>query len=499
MSYHKNTLFIVLGNQLFNLKYIPKDYHDAYFFMAEDVQLCTHFKYHKHKLIHFLASMRHYFDDLKAHNMKGNYYKLNDVDSSYLDKLDHEITTQNIKQIVCFEIEDHFFERKLHSFCKEKNIDLTVLQSPMFVTSRAQFSHYLESEKKPFMKTFYISQRKRLEILVDENLKPIGGKWSFDEENRKKLPKDHQCPITIDKLFSSSHIDDVKSIVQEQFTDHPGDVKNFWIACTQQQAQNWLHTFIASRFKLFGDYEDAMSIENETLYHSLLSPLLNIGLLTPKDILDEIQLVKDKIPLNSYEGFVRQVIGWREFIRGIYRHFDDVQQEKNFFNHKRKLSSAWYEGTTGVRIVDDCIKKAIKYGYCHHIERLMVLSNVMLLCEVHPQEVYKWFMELFVDSSDWVMGPNVFGMGQFSDGGIFATKPYICGSNYMLKMSDYKKEPWCLTLDGLYWRFINKHRDFFSKNPRMRLSIGSYDRFSPEKKQTLNKVATQFIEHVTHV
>ena len=175
------------------------------------------------------------------------------------------------------------------------------------------------------------------------------------------------------------------------------------------------------------------------------------------------------IPMNSLEGYVRQVIGWREFIRGIYHNFDEVQSKSNFWNHKRKLNENWYTGNTGIPPLDDAIKKANRFGYCHHIERLMIISNIMLLSQIHPQEVFKWFMEMFVDSSDWVMGPNVYGMAQFSDGGIFATKPYICGSNYLLKMSNYKKGDWCNEVDGLYWGFINNNRDFFAKNPRMSL------------------------------
>ena len=224
--------------------------------------------------------------------------------------------------------------------------------------------------------------------------------------------------------------------------------------------------------------------------------MVNAGLLTPEEVVNEAIKAMEKnpdIPLSSVEGFVRQVMGWREFVRGIYQNFSDVEEQKNFFNHKRKLTHHWYDGTTGLPPVDDAIKKANEFGYCHHIERLMVLSNIMLLSELHPHEVHKWFMELFVDSADWVMGPNVYGMGQFSDGGIFATKPYISGSNYILKMSDYKKGDWCDVWDGLFWRFIGNHAAFFSKNPRMNMMVKLLEKMDPAKKKKLLAAAENFI------
>jgi deoxyribodipyrimidine photolyase-related protein len=187
-------------------------------------------------------------------------------------------------------------------------------------------------------------------------------------------------------------------------------------------------------------------------------------------------------------------MGWREFVRGIYQNFSEEQDKRNFFNHQRKLTHHWYDGTTGLPPVDDAIKKAQKYGYCHHIERLMILSNVMLLSELHPHEVHKWFMEMFIDSADWVMGPNVYGMGQFSDGGIFATKPYISGSNYILKMSDYKKGEWSEVWDGLFWRFIGKNKVFLSKNPRLNMMVKTLEKMEANKKKRLLSLAQDFIE-----
>jgi len=288
----------------------------------------------------------------------------------------------------------------------------------------------------------------------------------------------------------------VCALVEEFFPDHPGSTEGCWLPATREGARRWLKAFIENYFVQFGPYEDAITPRDPFLFHSVLSPLINTGLLTPQEVLDGV-LDQRGIPLNSMEGFVRQVMGWREFIRGIDECFGEKQAKSNFFKHKRKLTQSWYTGETGIVPLDDVIQKVMTYGYCHHIERLMVVSNCMLLCEIDPKEVYRWFMELFVDSADWVMGPNVYGMGQFSDGGIFATKPYICGSNYLLKMSSYKKGEWCTALDGLYWRFVDKHRAFFAKQPRLNMMTKTLDKMDGDRKNELFASAEAFIKRHT--
>ena len=201
--------------------------------------------------------------------------------------------------------------------------------------------------------------------------------------------------------------------------------------------------------------------------------------------------------MNSLEGYIRQVIGWREFMRGIYQSYSQEMETGNFFKQNRKMKSSWYDGTTGLPPLDYAIKNAVNYGWSHHIERLMILSNIMNLCEIKPTIVYKWFMEMFVDSSDWVMVPNVYGMGLFSDGGIFATKPYICGSSYFMKMMDFKKGDWCNTMDGLYWRFIDRNRKFFLKNPRLSMMVRIFDKMKSERKKLILSEADKFIKQNT--
>jgi len=491
-------VLLILGNQLFPIKHYKKLKIDKVF-MAEDHGLCTHYKYHKHKIIFFLSSMRRYSEELKASEFKVSYYDSEHqlFEASYEEKLvDFLKNNKKVKKVVCYTIEDQFFENRIIKFFKEKGIEIEFLPSPMFLTTRKNFQEYLKTQKRPFMKTFYQLQRKRLGLLLDKYGKPEGGRWSFDLENRKKIPKD-LVPPELPKIKNNSIVEAVIEVVNKKFSDHPGVSSEFWLPTSRRESLIWLKNFITHRLLNFGAYQDAITDQSDFVFHSVVSPMVNIGFLIPDEICEKVisayRADPKNIPMNSVEGFIRQVIGWREFVRGIYQEYAKVQWETNFWGHKKKLKPCWYNGTTGIPVLDDAIKKANRFGYNHHIERLMIISNMMLLSEVHPHQVYAWFMEMSVDSSDWVMGPNVFGMGQFSDGGIFATKPYICGSNYYLKMSRYKKGDWCHAVDGLYWRFIEKHKDFYKKNPRMAVMTKNLERMDPDRKKTIFSAADEFI------
>ncbi len=492
-------LFITLGNQLFPLKYLSRFKKDHLFFMAEDYGLCTYEKHHKLKILLFLSSMRSYADNLKKNNFKITYSKIDNSDFKvdYITKIQKVIKKNRIKEISFFEIEDKPFEKKILNFVKKNKIKLNIVKTPMFLNSRDDFKNYLSKSKKPFMAVFYKETRKKMNILMNGE-DPVGGKWSFDEDNRKKLPKDTKIP-SFPKINETSHTKKLRGIVEKIFSKHPGSTKNFWFATEIKDVIKLFDFFIKEKSDLFGDYEDAVDQGNNILFHSALSPYLNLGIITPEIILDRILTShkKKKIRINSLEGYIRQVIGWREFMRGIYQNFDTKLETGNFFKHTRKMKASWYEANTGLPPLDHAIKNAINHGWSHHIERLMILSNIMNLCEIKPVYVYKWFMEMFVDSSDWVMSPNVYGMGLFSDGGIFATKPYICGSSYFLKMMDFKKGDWCNIMDGLYWRFINKNRTFFMRNPRLSMMVRIFDKMNSSRKKIILNEADKFIKQNT--
>ncbi len=323
-----------------------------------------------------------------------------------------------------------------------------------------------------------------------------GGEWTYDDMNRKKFPKSKKTPvINYTDIKSHSYIDS-KKYTLKYFSKNIGELSDAQLYPTDFiSAKIWFNNFLNTRFDEFGIYEDAILIKESIINHSILSPLINSGLLEPKYILKNSFAFykKNNIPLNSAEGFIRQIIGWREFIRGVYVSKGTEQRLKNYWGFKRKIPKSFYEGSTGIDPIDDTIKKINKTGYANHIERLMILGNFMVLCEFDPDEVYRWFMELFIDSYDWVMVPNVYGMSQFADGGLMSTKPYISSSNYIIKMSDYKKGEWSDVWDGLFWSFMDKQRAFFSKNPRMRMLISSFDKMDSLKKEKLLIDANNFI------
>ena len=378
---------------------------------------------------------------------------------------------------------DDWLKTRLTAALIAARIPYRLLVDPHFLTSEAVFANYAQGRKKLFFADFYAFQRKRLGILVGNDGKPFGGKWSFDGDNRKKLPRGVQGP-PLKWPAPLTAIDEARVYVDARFPDAAGDGDNFHFPINHVQAEQWLTDFLDERLTDFGQYEDAISDSDAFLFHSVLTPMLNIGLLSPRQVLNAALERAEQVPLNSLEGFIRQVVGWREFVRGVYLTVGRRQRTRNFWQHTRPMPAAFYNATTGVEPVDLVIKRVLKHAYCHHIERLMILGNFMMLCEIHPDALHQWFTEMYIDSYDWVMVPNVYGMSQHADGGLMTTKPYISASSYVLKMSHFRKGPWCEIWDALYWRFVAKHRDFFAANPRMSVMVAH-----------LNKMGDKLAQH----
>ena len=490
-----NKLFLILGNQLFNPKLYFENILEYDFFMCEDYELCNYVKHHKLKILHVLSAMRSYKDELTQLGLKVHYHDIEkkNFKEDFLVKLKRCVTQNNYKKVYFFEIEDKFFESKLKTL--SSSIEIEILPSPMFLFTRIEFSRFLESNKKLLMANFYKLSRKKNNILVKDN-KPVANKWSFDDENRKKLPKVISIP-KFDVFKKTKHTQNLSKIVNKIFYKNVGEVQNFWLPTDRDSCLNMLNEFLKKKFNLFGDYEDALSSKHDFIFHSVLSPIINMGLLTPSEIINKIKPYENKIKINSYEGFIRQIIGWREFIRGTYQSFDKEFSKRNYFQNNRKMKKSWYEGKTGIPPLDNSIRKAIRIGWNHHIERLMVIANIMNLSRINPIEVYKWFMEYYVDSYDWVMKPNVYGMGLFSDGGIFSTKPYICASSYLLKMSDYKKGKWTDIVDGLYWKFVDDHREKLKGNPRIGIMTKIIDNMNKDRRNKIFLAADNFLDEHT--
>lgn len=491
----KREALLILGDQLFPQSYLQK-FKGFPCFMAEDESLCRHFRYHKKKLVLFLSAMRH-FQEENLKILKFDYHELSER-GSYFEKLSTFVRKNKITDLHHFEIEDKFFEDDFLVWAKRNRMRLQSHPSPSFLVSRVDFVKYLKNNKRPFQKTFYEWQRKEKNILLTSEGLPLGGVWSHDLKNRKPY-KEKKTPPRISWFESDPLTTKVSGVVEKHFPNHPGKTAGFAYPVTRTQALEWLDQFCTERLDKFGPYEDAIHSEEKFLFHSILSPVLNLGLVTPAEVLNRVLEIsaKKNLPLESVEGFVRQVLGWREFVRGIYRNYSEEQEVANFWNHKQRLRDCWYLGTTGILPLDDTIRKVEEWAYAHHIERLMIVGNMMLLCEVDPREVHRWFMEMFVDSADWVMGPNVYGMALMSDGGIFATKPYICGSNYWLKMSNYRKGQWSTIVDALYWNFIAKNKSFFVRNYRTSMMVKLLDKKTPAQLRLYRQTAEKFIEEVT--
>ena len=494
----EKSLLLILGNQLFSIDHI-KSLNPDRIFMAEDLGLSTYEKHHKLKILMIFSAMREKRDELVSNNIDVDYTEIEDPDFNltFEEKLEKSIKKNKVKNLIIFEIEDKPFEKRIIDFSEKYGLNLTISPSPMFLIKREEFLELKGSSKVIRMGNFYKNVRRKLNILVDKNQKPVGGKWSFDDENRKKIPKGLEIPDLLEMQISI-YVEQLKPIISRNFSDHPGGMDDIWVPFNRSDALKNLDYFIKVKFDNFGTYEDAILSNDSFLFHSALSPSLNIGLITPQDIVDKVidYTNKKDVPLNSVEGFIRQIIGWREFIRGIYQNYSEEQLQSNFFNFSGSMKETWYSGNTGIPPLDDAIKFSDRYGYTHHINRLMVISNLMTLSEIDPKNIYKWFMEMYVDSSEWVMVPNVFGMGTFSDGGIFSTKPYVCGSNYLLKMSNYKKGDWCHTVDGLYWRFFEKNMSKLQNNPRLSFMRKTFESMDGDRKTLIFDRAEKFIsEH----
>jgi len=440
------------------------------FYVIESDLFFKQYAFHKQKLLFHRASMRAFADRLRAAGKMVEYIESQDPRSSEL-----VFAASLVGEITLFDPNDYLLERRLR-----RKVDLHLLPSPNFLNTDTA----LLGTRKPYFQTaFYTQQRKDRGILLEVDGKPLGGQWTYDTENRKKIPKNTFIPAPFPAQEPNEYIREAIDYVERHFPTNPGicdqPFSGAFYPVTHQEAELALDLFLRERMHLFGDYEDAIKAHEKTLFHSILSPLINVGLLNPAKVIERVAASGG--PLNSVEGFIRQVLGWREFVQLLYRKIGVQQRTTNYWNFTHEMPKAFYDGTTGVEPIDQSIRKLLKTGYNHHIERLMVLGNFMLLCEIKPDAVYRWFMEMYIDAYDWVMVPNIYGMSQFSDGGLMTTKPYICGSNYILKMSDYPKGEWQEIWDGLFWRFLDKQRETFRKNPRWAMLISTWDKMPLEK------------------
>jgi len=473
---------LIFPNQLFEHSQLLENGFPI--FLVEELLFFKHYNFHKQKIAFHRATMKHYEAFLISKNIEVDYIE-SSKDISDIRELIPYLKSIGITNISYIDPVDNWLQKRIAKGCLDNSIEKNVYDSPLFLNTKEDLQPFFRSDKKKYHQTsFYTAQRNNRHILIDPDGKPTGGKWTFDAENRKKYPA-KKTPPAIQFPDVDSFYKEALEYVDKNFSTNIGQLTTNGLYPTNfKTSKLWFQQFLEQRFLEFGTYEDAIVAENSILNHSVLTPMLNIGLITPAYVIEQSIAFAEtnNIPINSLEGFVRQIIGWREFIRGMYESRGSDERTRNFWGFTKKIPKSFYDGTTGIYPIDQTIKKTLETGYCNHIERLMVLGNFMLLCEFDPDEVYRWFMELFIDSYDWVMVPNVYGMSQFADGGLMATKPYISGSNYLMKMSNYKKGEWQAVWDGLFWRFMDTHRSFFRQNPRLGMLVAMFDKMPQEKR-----------------
>lgn len=431
--------------------------------------------YHAHKIVLLLAAMRHTAARLEAEGRRVERLTI-DAGVGFLEGLARLVREHDIDGLAWMSATDRGIDRRLLRFCDRTGLRTRIFPDELFLTPADQIDEWFAAHPTSRMEDFYRWQRRRTGILMDGG-SPAGRRWNFDADNREPLPRGGVSVPSLGIPARDRITDDVIAIVGRRFPEAPGDPAAFWLPVTPDDARGWLADFVRDRLPLFGRYEDAMAADEPFLFHSVLSPLLNIGLLRVEEVIDAALASRDDVPLASLEGFVRQVVGWREYMRGAYRAMPDLG-DANHFALTRRLEPWWY---TGRGIPDDLpvpvrtvLERVHDWGYAHHIERLMVLGNWFLLEGYHPHDVYEWFSSLFVDAYEWVMVPNVHGMSQYADGGRVATKPYVSGGAYLQKMGSWWSsagEARDSAFTSAYWAFLDQHEDRLQDNPRLALPL----------------------------
>lgn len=466
-------------------------------------------KHHLKKLVFILSAMRHFSNELTQKCYQVSYIKFDSISTTNTlkEQVRHTIKKHKIRHLVVTRPNEYHTLQNILTWETDFGISVELKDDDRFLCSELEFSNWASDRKQLRMELFYRQMRKKYSILMDGD-KPIGGQWNFDKENRKP-PGDGLSPPKSYSNEPDEITTEVKAFVKTNFSGHFGDIDPFDFAVTRTQALNALKLFIIKRLPKFGDYQDAMLEGEPWMYHSHISFYLNCGLLLPLECikLAEQAYRTGKAPLNAVEGFIRQILGWREYVRGIYWVEMPSYENRNFLNAKRNLPDFYWTGNTELNCLAQCISETKKNAYAHHIQRLMILGNFALIAGLDPVQVNEWFLIVYADAYEWAELPNVSGMSLFADGGFLASKPYAAGGNYIKKMSNYCKncnysvakkfgEKAC-PFNYLYWDFLNRNREKLKSNHRVSMMYKTYDRMSSEKKQAIADDSSRFLQALT--
>ena len=501
-------LILILGDQLTPLisSLRNADQTQDVVLLAEVSDEATYVRHHKKKIAFLFSAMRHFADELERLGWQVDYVRLNEAGNS--GSLEGEVRRaldrHGLSQVTIAEPGEWRLRNILDSWSDLLNCDVSIVPDNRFIASHSEFSAWASSRKQLRMEYFYREMRKKTGLLVDDDGKPVGGKWNFDTENRKPAADDlflHQ-PLRFEPDGITSEVLD---LVGERFADHIGNLEPFWFAVTRIDAERARDDFMLHCLPFFGDYQDAMLSGQRFLYHSVLSHYINCGLLDPLDVCRRAAQAYEtgSAPLNAVEGFIRQIIGWREYVRGIYWMKMPAYAEENFFSADRKLPEFYWTGDTDMHCLSEAITQTQEEAYAHHIQRLMVTGNFAMLIGVAPKEIHEWYLAVYADAYEWVELPNVIGMSQFADGGLLGSKPYASSGSYINKMSNYcrscsydvrkKTGEGACPFNALYWEFLARNQERLQKNPRLRNPYATWRRMSDHKRTEYRQSAARFL------
>ena len=472
---------VILATQLFEQHPAYDDPDIGMLLFVESDAAFRRRRFHSHKLVLVLSGMRHAADRLREEGRRVESVELMQG-TSFLDGLRTLVHDHRIDGLAWMSATDRGIDARLGRFCEREGLRTRIYDDALFLTPAEEVdAWFANAPPTARMEDFYRWQRRRTGILMDDG-RPAGRRWNFDTENREPLPR---TGIDVPELPIAEQDDITRAAIAEvgaRYPDAAGDPADFWLPVTPQDARSWFADFVEQRLEHFGRYEDAMAPAEPFLFHSVSSALLNVGLLRVDEVVEPVLRVRDRVPLASLEGYLRQVIGWREYMRGAYRTWPELV-DANWFTLTRPLEDWWYtaEGVPEdlplpVRTV---LERVHRWGYAHHIERLMVLGNWFLLSGYDPRQVYEWYAAMFVDAYEWVMVPNVQGMSQYADGGRVATKPYVSGGAYLQRMGSWwgsAQEARNSEVTAAYWSFLEEHEDQLADNPRLRMPLAQMRR-----------------------
>lgn len=468
-------------------------------YVIEESIYFTKFNFHKMKIILHRASMKFYYDYLYDQKYKVNYINYHDTKKFYIK------TLKKYEKVIMHDVTDHVLMKFIYDLTKQHGVKLEVVETPLFIETVSDLKKYNSTVKNNHYVhdvSFYRWQRRRLNILMKGN-KPLYDRWSFDKENREPFDNKYDEPKN-PTINNNVYVTEAKKYVKKYFGENFGEIDNFIYPTTFKEAKKLLSDFIKYKLSTFGKYEDAVSKHVAFGSHSLLSSSLNIGIITPRYVLDEVMKHFDKMTtsekknnINNIEAFVRQLIGWRSFTRCLYLFHGENMIKMNKLKHKYKLNDKWYNAETNIAPIDFMINKVKKYAYLHHIERLMYVGNFSLLTNVDPREIYKWFMIVSIDSYEWVMVSNVMGMSQYALTNVsMMTRPYFSSSNYIKKMSDFGEEKWDEIWDALYYNFIDKNYDMIKSNYSTGFIAKHWKNMNIENKNKLLRIAKKYLNYL---